>query len=113
MKFTVKRLGILTVIAFLLSPLISPIPGILLFISMSFLWLSQLNNNSAEISEEEPEADKNETEVVDRGDHIVIIEKKVIKKADLSFEECFSSTLAYLFLYLISILPSCCDGPYV
>lgn len=87
MKFTVKRLGILTIIAFILSPVISPFPGILLFISMSFLWLSQQNKNSAEIVEETPEEDKNETEIIDRGDHIVIIEKKVIKKTDLSFED--------------------------
>jgi len=86
MKFTVKRLGILTIIAFILSPVISPFPGILLFISMSFLWLSQQMNKSAEITEEITE-DKNETEVIDRGDHIVIIEKKIIKKSNLSFED--------------------------
>ena len=88
MKFTVKRLGILSLIAFLFSPIISPIPGILLIVSMGFLWLSQELSSSAEIEEEiTPEEDKNETEVIDRGDHVVIIEKKVIKKTDLSFED--------------------------
>jgi len=106
LKLTLKRLGIITIIAFLFSPLISPIPGILLAISMGFLWLSEQLNKSREditigeigeniehetineiMDEVTPEEDKNENDVVDRGDHIVIIEKKVLKKVDLSFED--------------------------
>jgi len=82
MKLSLKRLGILTIIAFLFSPIISPIPGVLLIISMGFIWLSK-QINPAEINKEI----QDKTEVINRGDHIIIIERKVIKKEDLTFDE--------------------------
>jgi len=87
MKLTVKKLSILTVITFLFSPIISPWPGLILLISTAFLWLSEQINKipGEEVCGEEE--DKNESEVTDRGDHIVIIEKRVINKKDLTYDD--------------------------
>lgn len=101
MKLTPKGLVILAFIAFLFSPFISPIPGILLIIAAGGRWLSQeaqkQSRENAEVDEEEigdingenkeditPE---DETKVTDCGDHVVIIEKKIIKKVDLKYED--------------------------
>lgn len=87
MKLTLKTLGILTVVAFILSPIISPIPGVILIISMGFLWLSKQNNpeNIAEFQEEEKE---NDTIITDLEDKIIIIEKKTLYKKDMSYADC-------------------------
>lgn len=87
MKLSLKTLGILTIVAFILSPIISPIPGILLIISMGFLWLSE-QSKPVEINEESIEEKENDTTITDLGDKVVIIEKKTIYKKEMSYEDC-------------------------
>jgi len=89
MKLSFKTLTILTVLAFLLSPLITIVPGILLLFGIAFMWISEISKGisksletTAEIIEEE-----NDTNIKDLGDKIVIHEKKTIYKKDLTFAD--------------------------
>jgi len=86
MRLTPKGLIILAFIAFLFSPFISPIPGILLFISAGFCWLSQAAQ-STENDKVGEEVKENETIINDLGDKIVIIEKKTLYKKDMTYKE--------------------------
>ena len=94
MKLTVNKLAILTVVAFVFSPIISPLPGFILLVSTGCLWVSQqfekISRESAgeEVAGEEvQEFKENETIINDIGDKIVIIEKKTILKKDITYEE--------------------------
>lgn len=101
MKLNLKTLGILTVVAFLFFPLISPIPGILLLVSMVFVYLSQIKSpesgldiplirNLGQIKEDNPkeEEKENDINISDLGDKVIIIEKKTLYKKDMSYEDC-------------------------
>jgi len=97
LKLSLKTLGILTVIAFIFFPIISPIPGILLLVSMVFIYLSQIKTpdsgldiplirdlGNKEIIQEEKE---NETTINDEGDKYIIYEKKTLYKENISYED--------------------------
>lgn len=96
-----KTLGILTIIAVILFPIISPFPAILLMITMVFVYLSQIKGpeqglnvpsivalgKNEETIEEQIEEKENEIIIEDLGDKIVIREKKTIVKKDMTFED--------------------------
>jgi len=100
LTLSLKTLGILTVIAFILFPVISIIPGILLIIAMGFVYLSQIKSPEMDLplirhlsqvnQEDSPkeEEKENDVNITDLGDKVVIIEKKTLYKNDMSFEDC-------------------------
>jgi len=87
MKLSLKTLTILTVLAFLLSPIITIVPGLLLLLSIGFLWVSQACKNGIENPAEIIEEEENKTDIIDKDDKIIIIEKKTIYKKDLTFDD--------------------------
>lgn len=106
---SVKTLGILSIVTLALSPIISPIPGVLMFMATGFVYLGQRTNSPGldiplihqlsaqaktiieeqktpleQITDSEKE---NDTIIDDQGEKIVIIEKKTLYKKEMSFDD--------------------------
>jgi len=92
-----KTLGILCIIAFFFFPIISVIPGILLLVTMGFVYLSQIKSAEMDLpliknlskvnKEDSPKEEENDLNITDYGDKYIILEKKTLYKKDISYED--------------------------